>query len=100
MPPKRKYKPCGKCSHCLVTDTCGKCTHCTQPHLKKRCKARTCKVQFEVVVVVEEEDGGVVEGLWMENQQPNKPSENRGQVETEVKQEDFGFARPLGGFLV
>ena len=138
MPAKRKYKPCGKCSHCLVTDTCGKCTHCTQPHLKKRCKAKTCKVQFEVVVVEEEETEkvGVREynpngsfakvmsrtlsekrpdmtedqveaevrhrwGLWMKNQQPNKPSENRGQVETEeVKLEDFGFARPLGGFLV
>ena len=40
-------------------------------------------------------------GLWMENQQPNKhPSKSSGQVEKEVTLEDFGFARPLGGFLV
>ena len=109
MPAKRKFKPCGKCANCLVTDTCGKCTHCTQPHLKKRCKAKTCKVRYEVVVEeVEVEKVGPSEfnpngsfarvmsldlaeerpdmtadqvevevkhrwGLWMKNQQPNKP---------------------------
>ena len=138
MPAKRKFKPCGKCANCLVTDTCGKCTHCTQPHLKKRCKAKTCKVRSEVVEVEEEEETqkvGVSEfnpngsfarvlsaslaekrpdmtadqveaevkhrwGLWMENQQPKKPSKSKELVEKEVRLDDFGFARLLGGFLV
>ena len=135
MPAKRKFKPCGKCANCLVTDTCGKCTHCTQPHLKRRCKAKTCKVRSEVVVEEETQKVGVREfnpngnfarvlsaslaerrpdmtadqvevevkhrwGLWMENQQPTKPSKSQELAEKEVRLDDFGFARLLGGFLV